>query len=80
MRNGGLPVLAGDCDLEYAKIVLVHGRSITVPIVEVTDEIGTQGVGGPLSVFDIAVVVDMEAEEFITLGSNQHSGSAEKGI
>jgi hypothetical protein len=48
-------------DLEHAKLVLRHGSGITVPVVEVTDEEGAQGTGGPFAVHNVAIVLDVEA-------------------
>jgi hypothetical protein len=49
-------------NLKDAVLVLLHGGSITVPVVEVADKVGAQGVGGPFAVDDVAVIADLEAE------------------
>ena len=67
MGNGGLAVLVGHRHLKDAKVVLGHGRRLTVPVVEVANEVGTQGVWGPFAVYDIAIGLDIKTEFLETL-------------
>ena len=65
--NGGLTILAGYCHLEYTKVVLGHGGGVTVPAVEVANEVGSQGVRGPFAVYDVAIFLHVDAESFVAL-------------
>lgn len=56
-----LAIAGGDCDLPHAKLVLRHGGSIAVPVVEIADEEGAQGIGSPFAVHDVAILLDVEA-------------------
>ena len=74
--NSGLTVLARDRHLEDAEIVLGHGRRIAVPAIEITNEVGAQGIRGPLAVDDVAVGLDIEAELLVTLGAVSYTALA----
>lgn len=69
--DGRLAVLVRDRDLEDTEVVLGHGRRIAVPVVEVANEVGPQGIGSPFAVYDIAIGLDIEAEPFETLQAGQ---------
>jgi hypothetical protein len=60
--NCRLAIDARHGNLKDAVLVLLHGGSIAVPVVEVADKVGAQGVGGPFAVDDVAVVADLEAK------------------
>lgn len=65
--NGGLAVVGGHRHLKDAKVVLGHGRRVAVPIVEVANQVCTQGVGSPFAVDDVAIGLDVEAKPLETL-------------
>lgn len=65
--NGRLAIVARNCDFPYTKLVLGHGRRIAVPVVEVTDEVGTKSIWSPLAVHNIAVGKHVEAVLFVAL-------------
>jgi hypothetical protein len=65
--NRRLAVLAWHGDFEDTKVVLGHGRRIAVPAVEVANEVSSQGIRGPLAVYDVAVGLDNEAKLLVTL-------------
>jgi hypothetical protein len=60
--NCRLAVDARHGNFKDTVLVLLHGGSIAVPVVEVADKVGAQGVGGPFAVDDVAVVTDLEAK------------------
>jgi len=45
-----------DGDLEDAKLVLLHGMRLSIPLVEVADQRRLDGIGSPFSVDNGAVV------------------------
>ena len=65
--DGRLAILVRDRHLEDTVVVLGHGRRIAVPIVEIANKVGTQGIGSPFTVYDIAIGLDNEAEFLKTL-------------
>ena len=65
--DGGLTILARHGNLEDTKVVLGHGGRIAVPVIEVTNEVGAQGIRGPFTVDDVAIGLDVEAELLVTL-------------
>lgn len=69
MGNCRLAILARNGHFEDAKVILSHWRRIAVPVVEVADEVGAQGVRGPFAVDDVAIGLDVEAKLLITLGA-----------
>ena len=60
-------ILPGHSNFENTKLVFCHWCCISVPVVEVADEVGSEGIGSPFAVDHIAVIVDDESEFFITL-------------
>lgn len=69
MGNGRLPIYSGDSDFKHAEIILCHWCRITVPAVEVANEVCSEGVWGPFAVDNIAVGLDDEAKLFVALNS-----------
>lgn len=45
-------------------IFLLHGSRVSIPAIEIADKVGPQRVWGPLSVGDVSIVADDEAESF----------------
>lgn len=64
-----LPIFPWYKHLEDTELVLRHGRSIPIPIVKVANEICSKSIGGPLSVYDVAVLLDVEAKSLETLAA-----------
>lgn len=60
-------ILARHNNFENAKLILRHWCCLPVPIVELADEVGSEGIGSPFAVDDIAVIADIEAELFVAL-------------
>lgn len=67
MRNGWLPILGRHGDFIDAELILGHGGGVAVPVVEVANQICAQGIGGPLAIHNVAVVLHIEAVLFIPL-------------
>jgi hypothetical protein len=55
-----LSVLCGYSHLEHTKGILCHGSSLAVPVVEVTNQICSERIGCPFSVYNVAIVLDVE--------------------
>jgi len=67
VRYRWLAITAGYRNLKHAVLILRHRSSVAVPIVEVTDEVGTQGIGRPFTVHNVAVVDYIEAVLLVSL-------------
>lgn len=67
MGYGGLAVLARDRHLENAVAVFCHGRRVAIPVVEVANEVCSQGTWCPFTVHDVAVLLDVEAKALVAL-------------
>lgn len=65
--NRGLAVFSRHSDFENAKVVLGHWGGVTVPAIEVADEIGPQRIRCPFAVDYIAIGLNDEAELLVTL-------------
>jgi hypothetical protein len=65
--NRGLTVLSWHGDFEDTKVILGHGRRIAVPVIEVANEVCSQGIGSPFAVYDVAVGLDIEAKLLVAL-------------
>jgi hypothetical protein len=65
--NSRLAVLTWHRHLEDTEVVLGHGRRVTVPVIEIANEVGTQGIWSPFAVYDVAVGLNNEAEFLETL-------------
>ena len=64
VRDRRLSILGWYGDFEDAVLVLRHWRGVTVPIVEITDQICAQSIGRPFSIQNVAIVFHDEAELF----------------
>lgn len=78
MGYGWLAVLVRHRHFENAVLVLRHGVCISVPVIEVPDKVGPQGIGSPFAVYDIAIVQDMEAELLVALREQSAISSTER--
>jgi hypothetical protein len=56
-----LAILSRHHHLENAVLVLGHGGCVSVPIVEVANEVCSEGIGSPFAIYYIAVVTDIKA-------------------
>lgn len=65
--NCGLAILCRDCNFEHTEVVLGHGRCVTVPAIEIADEVCSQCIWRPFAVYNITVVLDDEAELLVAL-------------
>jgi len=61
MGDRWLAILPWHGHLPDAKMVLRHRGRIAVPVVEVADEVRPERVGRPFSVYNVAIVLDVEA-------------------
>ena len=75
--DGGLTILARHGNLEDTEVVLGHGGRIAVPVIEVTNEVGAQGIRGPFTVHDVAIGLDVEAELLVTLRTVSYTALVE---
>ena len=75
--DGGLTILARYGNLEDTEVVLGHGGRIAVPVIEVTNEVGAQGIRGPFTVHDVAIGLDVEAELLVTLRTVSYTALVE---
>ena len=71
VRYRGLAVFARHGYFEDAELVLGHWCRIAVPVVEVTNQVCSQGVRRPLAVQNVAVGLDQEAEALVALRGGQ---------
>lgn len=62
MGNRRLSVSGWHGDFEDAELILRHWGGVTVPVVEVTDQVCAESIGRPFSVYNVAVVLYNEAE------------------
>jgi hypothetical protein len=56
-----LAILCRYGHLEHTKSVFCHGSGLTVPVVEVANEVCPESIGSPFSIYNVAVVLDVEA-------------------
>jgi hypothetical protein len=62
-----LAVLGGHSDLKHTIFVLHHWSRVPIPIVEVANKESSEGIGRPFAVYDVAILLNVEAKLLIPL-------------